>query len=123
MQVSPQLTPSELPNPHTNSLVPTLPVPDIHFHLWTHRFLRSLERDHTRGLLLHRPYYRPFALVHNSVASPPFLAAGSHYFEWHSRTHSFPVCVVVFEFTPLVHSTRPLISLSHHSLYSCQGRA
>jgi hypothetical protein len=34
-------------------------------------------------------------------------------------THLHPVCVVVFEFTPLVHSTCPSISLSHHSLYSC----
>src|SRR5258708_8511313 len=101
----------QLPNPlpfHTP--VPFVAVPDIRFHLWTYRVLRSLQSNRTGGHLLHVPYYRPFSSIDTGHIFPPFLIGADHLFEWRLPIPRPPISFVHLSLHPLF----PLLSPQPH---------
>ena len=108
-----------IPAPNCPYIPLRLPLPDLRYPLWNHRLLESFEKDFSKGRLVHRAYYRPFATLSNNVPSPPYLIAGDHLFEWIHSHHTFPTCVVLFTVNPLTHSPTPEISVDRHTIYSC----
>ena len=108
-----------IPAPNAPSVPVCFPIPDLRYPLWNHRLLESLEKDFSKGRLVHRAYYRPFAILSNNVPSPPYLIAGDHLFEWIHSHHTFPACVVLFTVNPLTHSPTPGVSVDRHTIYGC----
>ena len=79
-----------IPAPNCPYVPIRLPLPDLRYPLWNHRLLESFEKDFSKGRLVHRAYYHPFATLSNNVPSPPHLIAGDHLFEWIHSPHTFP---------------------------------
>src|SRR5258705_10677090 len=119
---------SDPPNPSTiqvptplpfHTPVPFVAVPDIRFHLWTYRVLRSLQSNRTGGHLLHAPYYRPFSSIDTGHIFPPFLIGADHLFEWRRPNHGYPIYIVHLSINPLLHFTSPQVHIGVHFTYHC----
>ena len=108
-----------IPAPNCPYIPIRLPLPDLRYPLWNHHLLESFEKDFSKGRLVHRAYYHPFATLSNNVPSPPYLIAGDHLFEWIHSHHTFPTCVVLFTVNPLTHSPTPEVSVDQHTIYGC----
>ena len=108
-----------IPAPNCPYIPIRLPLPDLRYPLWNHCLLESFKKDFSKGRLVHRAYYCPFATLSNNVPSPPYLIAGDHLFEWIHPHYTFPTCVVLFTVNPLTHSLTLEVSVDRHTIYGC----
>ena len=82
-----------IPAPNCPYIPIRLDLPNLGYPLWNHHLLESFEKDFSKGRLVHRAYYRPFATLLHNVPSPPYLIAGDHLFEW---IHSHRLCGAIY---------------------------
>src|ERR1700689_3471215 len=62
--------------------------PDTRSFYFNWKFIRSLGFSYTQGPIHHTPHYQTYLNFSNLV---PTLAAGSHYFQFLSEDHGFPL--------------------------------
>jgi len=111
---------TSLPNPFpSTSPITFVTVPNVRFHLWSYRALRSLQSNLSSGQLIHQPYNHPVSTIDQGYTHPPPLFGADHVFEWHSLLHRFPLCIVTLSINPLFRFPHPQLIISNSFSYQC----
>src|ERR1700689_1724260 len=90
--------------------------PDIRTFYFNWKFIRSLGFSYTKGQVHHTPHYQPFVNFNDFT---PSLAAGSHYFQFNSEDHGFPLLGVHFVVNSSFSFTTPQVLTTPSSTRHC----